>query len=107
MSVEESAKAGIPQVVEKFGLTAASWQAVVDQLKQMPAPTLLTELHTQLTDSVISIQATLAELPVLFKSKNQSAFSAKQKELESKMAGLQALSEPLQAVMKPYSAAVH
>lgn len=79
-----------------------AWQKVHTHLKALTPPEATKDFHTALTASVESIAQTLETMPELYDKKDGTGFTAKQKELESKIVGLRALHEKLQMVALDY-----
>ncbi len=78
---------------EEQSLLATAWQEAALRLKTITPPEKVAALHSELTSNVETISVTLAALPDLYNKKDYAGFVAKQKELDSKMAGLQSLHE--------------
>ncbi|MGH7196526.1 MAG: hypothetical protein ACREGJ_02035 [Candidatus Saccharimonadales bacterium] len=80
---------------EQLKALHAAWQGAVDKLKAITPADPAKEFHVELLASVETITVTLSTLPDLYEKRDRTGFSTKQKELESKIAGLHELSTVL------------
>lgn len=72
------------------------WRQAYDQLNKIQPPPKASSFHAELASTIESISATISSLPELYTAKDYAGFIAKQKELESKIAGLRSLHSSLE-----------